>query len=244
MKHRNLFLAFLLLIAITGFVIGISLYFQPEQSTLGIFVIIGAALLGTAAFISGLNDTYDLIGKLSRQNKRPFNKDNDFAKPHTSEGSVRFIDDDSQFLRSIWDRLEPNLQDALSMAYNQSRREGKAKIRTRYLFAAMARLSSEPLSQMLNRLPVEALPNLINKDVTTERTLLTEATELSACVEESLKELVPKSTEEHKISSADVFVDIAKNGTGNSVARLREHNITAERVDQLVSELGWNVTQR
>lgn len=241
MKHRNLLLALLVLVAIAVFIIGVSLYFQPEQSTLGILIIIGAAILGAAAFISGLNDTYDLIGKLSRKDKQPAS---DLSNPHTLSESSSLISDDSQFLQAIWDRLEPDLQDALSMAYNQSRREGKLKIRTHHLFAAMARLSPDPLPKMLNRLPVLAIPNPISENVTTEKFLLKEPVELSACVEESLRKLSPKSTKEQKISSTDVFVDIAKYGTGNSVARLREHGVTTEKIDQLVSEFGWNVMQR
>lgn len=230
MKYKNLSLAFLFLIAITGIVFGISLYFQRQQSALGIFVIIGASLLGVATFISGLNDAYDLIGKVSGQK-------NQLSLETPGQ-------DDSQYLKSIWDRLEPNLQDALSMAYNQSRREGQVKIRTRYFFAAMVRLSPDPLPEMLKHLPPNALPNPIDEDITTESILLAESIELSACVEESLKELVPKSTKEHKISSIDLFVDIAKHGTGSSVEQLRRYDVTPGKVDRLVGELGWELIQR
>lgn len=64
MKLKNLLIPLLVLTTIAISVIGISLYLQPGQSTLGLAIIVGAGILGAASFISGLNDMYDLIGKL------------------------------------------------------------------------------------------------------------------------------------------------------------------------------------
>ena len=63
MRRKPLFLAFLLVISLSGLLFGLSLYLQPTQTRLGLFVILGASLLGAASFLSGLNDTYDLVGK-------------------------------------------------------------------------------------------------------------------------------------------------------------------------------------
>src|SRR5947209_9665037 len=41
-------------------------------------------------------------------------------------------------LHRLWGRLEPDLQEALSLAYNQAKREGKNRISTRTFFAAVA----------------------------------------------------------------------------------------------------------
>lgn len=62
--------ALLLLLAIAAIAIGISLVLQKGQSILGIFFIIGAALVGAAAVISGINDAYDLLEKIIRTIKR------------------------------------------------------------------------------------------------------------------------------------------------------------------------------
>lgn len=70
-NNKLLIFALLLLLAVAGIVFGISLGLQPGQSTLGIFIIIGFALVGVAAVISGINDAYDLLEKInSRTNRR------------------------------------------------------------------------------------------------------------------------------------------------------------------------------
>jgi hypothetical protein len=46
------------------------------------------------------------------------------------------------------------------------------------------------------------------------------------------------------LSTAEVFVDVAKHGVGASVARLRERGVTPEKVDRLVKECGWEVRER
>jgi hypothetical protein len=88
------------------------------------------------------------------------------------------------------------------------------------------------------------LPKPISEQVTTERVILSEPPELSACVGGSLKHLAPKATPQRKLSSADVFVDIAEYGTGNSVARFRSNGITPEKVNEIVEELDWDLIRR
>lgn len=66
MNVRDLIYALLLFATVAGMAIGISLYFQPEQSKLGVTVIIGSALLAGAGLISGLNDAYDFVGKVNK----------------------------------------------------------------------------------------------------------------------------------------------------------------------------------
>jgi hypothetical protein len=55
--------------------------------------------------------------------------------------------------------------------------------------------------------------------------------------------LSQKIGKDHKLSTSEVFIDIAKNGNNNSVKRLRVHGITPEKIDQLVRQLGWQVVK-
>jgi hypothetical protein len=66
-------------------------------------------------------------------------------------------------LHRLWSSFDPELQDALSVAYNQAKREGKARISTRTFFAAVARLRPGPLAEFLDRLPEAALPEPLAK---------------------------------------------------------------------------------
>jgi hypothetical protein len=147
-------------------------------------------------------------------------------------------------LHRLWSSFEPELQEALSVAYNQARREGKDRISTRTFFAAVARLKPRQLAQFLDRLPENALPEPIGEDVPRESTILQEEPQLSTCVENALSHLGKRADPQHKLSTAEVFVDVAKHGTGPSVAHLREQGVTPETIDQLIQELGWEVRER
>jgi hypothetical protein len=151
---------------------------------------------------------------------------------------------DANLLLQIWDSLDSDLQDALSLAYNQARREGKDTIQTRYFFAAIARLMPEPLPELMSFLPRDILPPPTNEHTTTERILLIENPQLSGCIADSLVNLGQVGTPENKISSVDVFVDVAKHGTGSSVTQLRRHGVTPERIDDIVKQIDWHGIER
>lgn len=72
LKDRTLTYSLIFFFVIAVVVFAISLYFQPGLSTFNTIVLCGMALIGTAAVISGLNDSYDFISKLhgteNRQN--------------------------------------------------------------------------------------------------------------------------------------------------------------------------------
>lgn len=147
-------------------------------------------------------------------------------------------------LHKYWDVLEPELQDALALAYNQSRRYGSKTIKTRYLFAAMRKLRPEPLNDLFNLLPVEALPEPVEENNTTKEYVLNEKPNFSACVLDSIEHIGQHATSKRKISVEDVFVDIAKNGAGSSVSRLRAHGVNARKINQAVDQLGWRIIER
>ncbi len=147
-------------------------------------------------------------------------------------------------LHRLWSSFDPELRDALSLAYNQAKREGKTRISTRTFFAAVARLRPEQLPQFLDQLPEGSLPEAIGAEVPHESSILREDPQLSTCVENALLHLGKKADPEHQLSVAEVFLDVAKHGSGASVAQLREHGITPQKLDQVAREVGWEVRER
>ncbi len=145
---------------------------------------------------------------------------------------------------SIWDRLDTSLQDAFALAANDARRQGKDIISTRTLFAAFRRLHPGHLPDFFSHLPSDALPDPIPDSTPIRSDALADIRLLSACVQDSLNHLAPQATENNKLTSEDVFVDIARYGRGNSVQRLRTHGIDAIRIDEIVGQLGWSVLDR
>ena len=148
-------------------------------------------------------------------------------------------DTSQHLLHQYWDNLDPDLQDAYALAYNQSRRE-EHTIRTSILFAAMLRLKPEPLNALFDLLPKDALPNPTKENNTTKEYILRE----ERCVTDSLAHIGQRASSKRKLSSQDVFVDIAKHGTGSSVKRLRTHGVSAKEIDQIVKQFGWSVIER
>jgi len=148
------------------------------------------------------------------------------------------------FIHQIWEKLDPDLQDALSLAYNQAQRDGRDLIKTKYFFAALVRLRPEPVDDFIKHVPAGAFPKPISQDVSIEQNILEGNPSFSGCVDDSLRNLTARVPSNRKLSSADVLVDIAEYGTGSSVAKLRQNGITKEKVNEIVGELGWDVVRR
>ncbi len=147
-------------------------------------------------------------------------------------------------LSEIWDTLDANLQDAFALAYNKKMRERPerpARISTRDLFQALARVNDDSLGEILSVLPASALPEPSNLFVTNEPLLLDEAHSLSDCVAESLGAFARTALAGRKVAPIDIFVDISKNGHGTSVESLRKHGIGPAEIDTTVSSLGVKV---
>lgn len=150
----------------------------------------------------------------------------------------------SPILQPVWDRLDHDLQDAFALAATAARREGKDIVSTRTLFAALRRLQPDRLSAFFNQLPTDSLPKPIADNIEVEPSAISGIRLLSGCVQDSLSNLSPRVTHEKKLSSEDIFIDIARHGTGESVKRLRTHGVDVERINEIVRQLGWMVTER
>lgn len=88
LKTKHIVTAIIVILSLVALVVGLSLFLQPGQSTLSIIVIIGAAILGVSGFISGFNDTYDLIGKLTRNKMQDPSQEP--VEPFANQNSERF----------------------------------------------------------------------------------------------------------------------------------------------------------
>jgi hypothetical protein len=139
----------------------------------------------------------------------------------------------------LWRKLplSPDLEDAIIIAMNQAHRDGKSVMSTRYFFAAILRLNPESLRDVLRLLTMEnALPELLAIEDSARHPKLMVDLPFSACVSDSLSALSIAAKNSSPLTISDVFIDIAKNGHGESVARLRQHGFDTVRIDRLVAE--------
>ncbi|MDJ0579729.1 hypothetical protein [Crocosphaera sp.] len=152
-----------------------------------------------------------------------------------------YINPGNSLLKSIWDKLDPSLQDALALAAVQAQRKGENYISTKIFFATLRRLNPEPLSDFFNELPTDALPEPISEDISVDDKVFEKVQSLSPCMTKSLTKLSSNKTFRKKITNEEVFVDVAKYGKGSSVRRLRTYGVDPKKIDSIVKQLGWNI---
>jgi hypothetical protein len=166
------------------------------------------------------------------------------SPPGCSE-PLRALGYDDNLLHVMWNCLDANLQDAFSLAYNKKRRQGGNRISTKDFFQALVRLGDDSVNALMRSLPADALPDPIDAQVSREnRVILEESPLLSDCVADSLEHFKDLHPLPRKISSADMFVDIAKYGHGESVSRLRQHGIGKKEIENRVQELDMRILRR
>lgn len=145
-------------------------------------------------------------------------------------------------LAAVWNSLDSNLQDAFSIAYNKKRREGSRRISTKDFFQALRRMDNDSIAPLLNALPDSALPEPASCNVDANRALSVSATTLlSDCVWGSLHRFGNLVSVPRKLTSTDLFVDIAKRGHGPSVERLRKHGVGPAEISAAVERLRLDV---
>lgn len=145
-------------------------------------------------------------------------------------------------LTAVWDCLDSNLQDAFAIAYNKKRRKGSRRISTKDFFQALRWLDNDPVALLLNALPDSALPEPVSRNVDASRTsLVSDTTLLSDCVSDSLHRFGNLVSVPRKLTSTDLFVDVAKRGHGPSVERLRKHGVGPAEISAAVERLQLDV---
>lgn len=172
---------------------------------------------------------------------------NENVKGNYIEGDVNIhhhYPTENPILQPVWNRLDPQLQDAFVLAANQAHREGKNIVSTRLLFAALRRLTPQGISAIFDKIPTESLPKPIDQEVKIDQNAIDQNLIFSDCIKESLATLSPKITNERKLSSVDIFVHIAKHGNGISVQRLRTYGVDAEKIARIVKQLGYQIIER
>jgi hypothetical protein len=109
----------------------------------------------------------------------------------------------------------------------------------------LVRLKDDSVRALIGSLPHDALPEPIDPSVTKERGLvLGEAPLLSDCVADSLGHFRRLGPLPRRLSPADVFVDIARHGHGESVARLRQHGVGKAEIEERVQGFGLGLIGR
>jgi hypothetical protein len=146
-----------------------------------------------------------------------------------------------------FESFDSGLQDVLALAAAEAQKNNKSRISTRHLFSAIVRLQPGHMPELMRwirRIAPRALPEPIDENIEPNRRLLWKPFPISSCIEDSLENLTPKVTSHRRLGSEDLFVDIARYGTGPSIRRLRTHGIDRESIHRIVHQLGWHIIER
>ena len=143
-------------------------------------------------------------------------------------------EDTIKIFRSTWDNMTPDLQHYLSVPYNENRMKGDGGIKTRDLLASMISNPTPELQAVMRHIPKEALPDPLEGKLVDEPYIAGENPWLSHCISASIKRLSKALPEGNQLTALDVFIDIARNGTGESVALLRKHHIDPDRIEKIL----------
>lgn len=148
-------------------------------------------------------------------------------------------------LHGLWERMTPDLQRAFSIAYNEKRLSGDGGIDTWTFFAALLATTKDPqfdrLVASIRKTADGALPQKIDGPPVVEPYLLEERPWLSGCVSSAIRRLSKDLPSGRALTGTDIFVDIAKHGSGDSVRLLREHKIGPDEIDRFVRDNGLDV---
>jgi hypothetical protein len=159
----------------------------------------------------------------------------------SSRAKAKSSDDSINILQNLWDRMNLDLQRAFSIAYNENRLAGDPGIQTRDLFSALMRVGAPELQKILSDIPSTALPGPTSGPVSDEPYIVHERPWLSGCVSGSVRRLSKFLPPGRRLTAPDVFADIAKHGTGSSVALLRKHNIGPTEIDAILRQKNISV---
>lgn len=151
------------------------------------------------------------------------------------------VPETAAMFHDLWPRMEPNLQAAFAVAYNENRRVGDGGIQTRDLFSALLRVAPAELQPMTQHIPEAALPPATSGAISATPYVATEMPWLSHCVASAVRRLGESLPEGRKLTAMDIFTEIAIHGSGDSVKLLRDHNITPEQIESIVTIEGLDV---
>jgi len=145
------------------------------------------------------------------------------------------------------DKIDGDLMEVFETAALIANVQGKDYISTTTFVQALLHCSPGKIPELFQKLPEGSLPKgpqLEALDETAGSDLLDGMESFSPCINSALNNLLLQPAAERPISSEDVFVDIARYSGGKSTMLLRSKGVTKEKVESMVTDLGWELIER
>ena len=154
------------------------------------------------------------------------------------------LGDINPLLKPIWPHIDDELRQILVVAATLAQLERKNYVSTTNFVKALIVSKPGRISDFFSKLPDGALPDSIPDDVPLQLLALESLDSFSPCINSAMSNLTPEVAPDEKISSEDVYIDIARYATGKSTQRLRSHGVSKTDVESIVGQLGWQLVER
>lgn len=174
-----------------------------------------------------------------------WNHDIDFLKKTlNNDASLDDFGQANPLLRSVWNNLDDELRKIMAVAATLAQIDNKDYIATTNFVKALMVIKPGRISEFFDALPPNALPEDVPSNISLRMDSLKQLDSFSPCISSAMSHLTPMISETGQLSSEDLYIDIARYGTGKSTRLLRNHGVSKEAVEQIVSQLGWQLVER
>lgn len=160
------------------------------------------------------------------------------------DAEIDQLGDMNPLLKPIWSHVDDDLRQILVIAATLAQLEGKNYVSTTNFVKSLMVLEPGRISDFFGKLPGGALPDSIPEDIPVQLSALQSLDSFSPCINSAISNLTPEVLPQDKISSEDVYIDIARYATGKSTQRLRSHGVNKTDVENIVKQLGWHLVER
>lgn len=162
----------------------------------------------------------------------------------SSNAGINKLAEANPLLRPIWPYIDDELKNILVVAATLAQLESKRYVSTTNFVKALMVAQPGQITEFFNKLPQGALPEASPTDVPVRSASLASLESFSPCINSALSNLTPEVTTDEKLSSEDVYIDIARHATGKSTQLLRSRGVSESDVEDIVSQLGWHLVER
>ena len=159
-------------------------------------------------------------------------------------GGIASMANVNPLLRPIWPHIDDELRQILVLAATLAQFDGKNYVSTTNFVKALMVLRPGRISEFFDKLPDGALPEPVPTDVPMQLEALASLESFSPCINSAMSNLTTEVSTDDRLSSEDVYIDIARHGTGKSTRQLRNCGVGRADVERIINQLGWQLVER
>ena len=162
----------------------------------------------------------------------------------SSNAAISQLAGANPILKPIWPFIDDELRHILVVAATLAQLESKNYVSTTNFVKALVVVKPGRITEFFDRLPQGALPNSSHTEASERLDSLESLESFSPCIDSAFSSLTPEIAKDEKLTSEDIYIDIARHGAGKSTRLLRSRGVSKSDVEDIVKQLGWHLVER